>query len=215
MNKNFPLLPTKKPLQMPSISLIIRAFHTIIRSGINGLRKNISSIFFLEAEDEEVPIPKESKIDLILQNNKLTLKELSIQLITNLTRSINANYGAIYILKQNAHYERSLELLAGNYNIQKKRQNRRRIQIAEGLVSHTYLQKQNKTSSLQANDYQSVIYNDDDKSANCLYTTPLISKNKVIGIIEICSAKKLSQIQKKVVKNIANNAAEPLYRRIR
>ena len=122
----------------------------------------------------------------ILRSNE-DIKQLADELLMGLTKYIDANQGALYIVEGEKE-ELRLELKSC-YAYNRKKFNEKSIEPGEGLVGQCYLEKDTIYISDVPKGYTYITSGLGDATPSNILIVPLIANDKVEGILEFASFK--------------------------
>lgn len=124
----------------------------------------------------------------ILRENTENIEEISQDTIKNLVHYLGAIQGGLFIYNDENQDDIYLELIAQKaYDSEKSR--RMRIAIDEGLVGDCAVEKQTEYITNLPDNYIKVTSGLGEQSPKVLLLVPLLSENKIQGVIEIASFK--------------------------
>jgi PAS domain S-box-containing protein len=151
-----------------------------------------------------------AEIGDILRKYNNSLEELSTRVITYLVKYLDANQGALFILRdqQNADddSEQLLEMTAC-YAYGKKKHVEKLVEPGQGLVGQVYLEKQTMLLTDVPNHYVNITSGLGEATPSSLILVPLKVNEQVEGVIEIASFKIFEDYQVSLIEKISESIA--------
>lgn len=127
-----------------------------------------------------------AKISELLRNNNNDIDKLSKEVITALTKYMQANQAGFYVVEENESHQIVLELKA-HYAYNRLKYSDRTILPGEGLVGQVYLEKEHIILTELPNNYIQVTSGLGEANPNYLIIIPLKNVDEVLGVIEMAS----------------------------
>ncbi len=146
--------------------------------------------------------------DILRQNND-DLDELSYQIIKNLVHYLEANQGGLFLINDEDKSNVFLDLVAA-FAFDRKKHLEKRIEIGDGIVGAVALEKLTTYIEDLPEEYISITSGLGDSNPRSLVVVPLKMEEKVYGVIEIASFKKLEKYQIEFIEKVAENIAATL-----
>lgn len=166
------------------------------------------SLIRIKTEDEKRTWASEglARFAGILQSAS-DIKSLSDQVITHLVKFLQATQGAIFILNDgdDIHLE-----MTGCYAYGRLKYMTRRIEIGEGLVGQTFLEKQTAYLREIPGDYTTITSGLGEANPNFLLIVPLLMNDAVAGVIEIASFHDFEPYKIEFVEKLGQNVAHSI-----
>ncbi|MFN0047738.1 MAG: GAF domain-containing protein [Cytophagales bacterium] len=146
------------------------------------LREDLKSI---KIEDEKRFWLNEglTKFSILVRNNQDSLENLSLEVVKFLTKYLSAQQGSLFITKEESK-ETYLELTAC-YALDRKKFVEKKIEMGEGLVGQTYLEKQTIVLTDVPQGYVHITSGLGGATPNCIVVIPFKYNDKVEAVFEI------------------------------
>lgn len=163
----------------------------------------------IKAEDETRSWISEglaSFSEVIRQN--LEMEELSHQIISFISKYMNAQQGALFILREND--EESFLQMTACYAFNKKKFLEKRLELGEGLVGQTFLEGKSNILFKLPDGYTEITSGLGERTPTCLLLIPMTYNEKVEGVIEIASFEKYEKYQIQFLEKIGEITASTL-----
>lgn len=174
----------------------------------HSLLKMKGALIRIKNEDEKRTWAAEglAKFAGILQSAH-DIKSLSDQVITNLVKVLQATQGAIFVLNEgdDAHLE-----MTACYAYNRLKYLTRRVEIGEGLVGQTFLEKQTVYLREVPDNYVTITSGLGQANPNFLLIVPLHMNQRVAGIIELASFKDFEPYKIEFVEKLGQNVAHTI-----
>ncbi len=148
-----------------------------------------------------------TKFGEILRVNLNSIDELSYLTISNLTDYVEAIQGGFFLYTQKEDKD-FLELISF-YSYNRKLYQHKIIELGEGLVGTCALEKKMINTKIPKN-YLQISSGLGKSNPRYVILTPLVYNNQIMGVIEIASMKKFTQLQIDFITNISVNIASSL-----
>lgn len=146
--------------------------------------------------------------DILRQNND-NLEELSTEIITNLVYYLEANQGGLFLLNDDDKNNMFLELISA-FAYDRKKHIEKRIDYGDGIVGSVAIEKETTYLEDIPQDYITIVSGLGGSNPSSLLVVPLKLEEKVYGVIEIASFKKLEDYQIEFVEKVAQSIASSL-----
>ncbi|MBU8893620.1 MAG: GAF domain-containing protein [Bacteroidales bacterium] len=146
--------------------------------------------------------------DILRQNND-NLDILSNEIIKNLVSYLEANQGGLFLLNDEDKSNLFLDMIAA-FAYDRKKHVEKRIEYGDGLVGSVAIEKETTYLEDIPEEYISITSGLGGANPGSLLLVPLKIDNKVYGVIEIASFKKLDAYIIEFVEKVAENIASTL-----
>lgn len=130
------------------------------------------------------------------------VKSLSANIITFVSKYVNAQIGAIYVKNEDNLYE-----LIGSYAYKRHKDLSDKIKIGEGLVGQAALEKQSIVITNVPDDYIKITSGVGESLPRNILVTPCLFNNEVKCIIEFGSFNEFNNIQQEFIEEISESIA--------
>ncbi len=145
----------------------------------------------------------------ILRKNNDDLPELSYNIISNLVKYMNIQQGGLFIVNDKDDSEAYIELMAC-YAYSKRKAYEKRINMGVGLIGRSFAESEMIYLTDIPDDYMSISSGLGEEKASCILIIPLITNDKVYGVIELAAFKEIEQYKIDFVKRLAESIASTL-----
>lgn len=135
-----------------------------------------------------------SQFSEIIRNNQHDLEDLSQSALKFISKYLNAQQGSLFILEGNENEEKYLRL-ASCFAFDKKKYIEKRIEIGQGLVGQTYLERKTLILTEIPQAYTLITSGLGDATPSFLVIVPMIYNEKVQALIELASFDKFEPHQ--------------------
>ncbi|TNF69050.1 MAG: response regulator [Gammaproteobacteria bacterium] len=140
----------------------------------------------------------------------LDIQTLAQQVISNLSETLNAGFGAFYSLEieneNDQHTDAKLTLIA-SYGYEQRKQVANQINIGEGLVGQCAFEKKSILLTEVPDDYIKISSGLGNHKALNIMVLPIIHNDDVLGVIEIASFHLLGDKEQMILKEVSNHLA--------
>jgi len=149
-----------------------------------------------------------TKFNDILRQSQGNITEMSVALISELVKFVNANQGGIFVFNDNED-DKYLELTASYaYGHEKKKQ--KIIYPGEGIVGTVAIEKKTVYMTEIPETYITISSGLGSSNPRSLLIVPMIVEEEIIGVIELASFNKLKKHEIKFVETLSENIASSL-----
>ncbi|MEJ2003825.1 MAG: GAF domain-containing protein, partial [Cyclobacteriaceae bacterium] len=149
-----------------------------------------------------------SKFSEIIRKNQDDLQQMSDTLLAGIVKYLGANQGGLFFLQEESN-EQYLELISC-FAYDKKKFIQRKISAEDGLLGQTYLEGEIILLSDIPQDYVSITSGLGDATPGNLILIPLKFNEQVVGVMEIASFKRFSEIQIELMEKISEIVASAI-----
>ncbi|MCP4521947.1 MAG: GAF domain-containing protein [Cytophagales bacterium] len=146
----------------------------------------------------------------ILRNNQANIEVLADTVVAELIKYINANQGAIFLLKNEddaiVEETNSLDLVA-SYAWGKKKYIKKNILIGEGLVGQCAQEQDTLYFTDVPDNFIKIRSGLGEASPRCILIVPLKFNEELLGVVELASFRVLEEFEVEFVEQLAENIA--------
>ncbi len=150
-----------------------------------------------------------AKFGEILRNSNDDLQELGFSFIKNLVEYLKANQGGIFIINNNNKDDIFVELIA-SYAYNRRKFLTKRIEMGVGLIGTCILEKEIIHLNNVPKNYLEIESGLGNAKPKSLILSPMIFNEKVYGVIEISSFKKLKSYQIDFIKRVSERVCSTI-----
>ena len=150
-----------------------------------------------------------AKFANILRQNNDNLKELSNNIIKNLVYYLEANQGGLFLLNDEDKNNIFLDMISA-FAYDRKKHVEKQIEYGDGIVGSVAIEKETTYLEDIPPEYISITSGLGDAKPKSLLVVPLKLKDKIYGVIEIASFKKIEDFEIDFVEKIAENIASTM-----
>ena len=150
-----------------------------------------------------------SKVAEIARKYQHDVQELSDQLVVNVVRYLDANQAGLFVINDEDHDTKSLDLIAC-YAYERKKFLRKSIGLGEGLVGQAYLEADTIYMTDLPEDYINITSGLGKAVPRSVLIVPLKFNEEVMGVLEIASLRAIEDYQISFVEDLAEIIASSL-----
>lgn len=144
--------------------------------------------------------------DILRLNQLEEITVLFDKVISNLVSYLNVNQGGMFALNNDNEQDHHLELISC-YAYQKKKFQKKRIELGEGLIGQCFLEKEYIYLTEVPQDYIQITSGLGDARPRSILIMPMMLDQEILGVIELASFKTFEKYQIDFVKKIAESIA--------
>lgn len=144
----------------------------------------------------------------ILRHTAENLNDLSVRIISNVVRYLNANQGGLFLYMEEGERKYLKLLAAFAYNQEKYLS--REIEYGEGLVGACAIEKESIYLTNIPDDYIEITSGMGDAAPTSLLIVPLKLNDEVFGVIEMASFNEFKQYEIDFAEKLAESIASTL-----
>lgn len=150
-----------------------------------------------------------AKFSDILTRNADNTQQLSDELLSNLVDYLQINQGGFFVIEEDNHSQKYLELKSA-YAYDKKRFIEKRIKPGEGLIGQVWNEAEPMYLKEIPSDYVEITSGLGGAKPKALFIVPLVSNREVHGILELASFEDMEPYKIDFVKKIAENVGHTI-----
>jgi GAF domain len=141
--------------------------------------------------------------------NQPNLNELCDELISFIVKYVNANQGGLFLLNEDDPEDVYLELTAA-YAYERRKFLKKRVDIGEGLLGQTFLEKQHSYFKDIPENYLSITSGLGTANPTSLLFVPLKIDDDIRGVMELASFREFSDFEIRFIETLGENIASTL-----
>ena len=151
-----------------------------------------------------------AEVSDILRSNT-ELKKLSEEVVSYLTRKVNAIQGAFYLLNDDNPEDIYIEMV-GSYAYNKKKYLSAKFKVGQGLVGQAVIEQDTIFRTEIPEDYVTITSGLlGDRKPKSIVIVPLITNEKVFGAVELAGFEKFKPIQIKFIQELSDIIARTIF----
>ena len=177
--------------------ITVRSEADLLGQSLDAMKNNLQQLS-LENEKRTWLLTGNTELNDILRGEK-EVRELAQGVVNLLTTYLKAHVGAIY-LAENSHLD-----LVGSYAFYHRKGNSNLIQIGEGLVGQAALEKKPIIFGDVPDDYVKINSGLGQVIPRNILVYPFLYDGNVKGVIEIGTAREISDLDMQLLKMISEN----------
>lgn len=150
-----------------------------------------------------------AKLNQLLKADDKDLASLGDDILKLLVQYLEMNQGALYIVhtQENTSWAERIS----TYAYGKRKIEEQRVEAGQGLIGQCLLEKETILITEVPKNYVRITSGLGDATPRFIQITPLVSRDEVVGILELASFQKLEDFKIEFVKAMAKNVAVILH----
>jgi putative methionine-R-sulfoxide reductase with GAF domain/HAMP domain-containing protein len=145
----------------------------------------------------------------IIRSGESNLSTLGDNIIKALVTYTGATQGGLYVWNDDQADHSYLELIS-SYAFNRKKYEKKSVQAGEGLLGQAYLEKITKYITEIPHDYFRIVSGLGETDPQSILIVPLLSDDKVYGLVELASLKKFEPYEIAFVEKLGETLASTL-----
>lgn len=142
----------------------------------------------------------------VFRSSTDSLPELCSTIVSKLVKYLGANQASIFILNNEQENNRFLEM-AACYAFDRKKHLTKRVELGEGLLGQTFLEKETLYITDIPQGYTRITSGLGDGTPSCLLIIPVKQNDEVLGMLEIASFKTFQPYHIEFVEKMSEGVA--------
>lgn len=176
-----------------------------------SLRASLAELEIKQKEDQKRQWASEGVTKCMnLLRNETELNSLNNQFIAFVVKYLGANQGGLFLLDEEQPHDVHLQLMAA-YAYNRQKYLKKRVDIGEGLLGQTFLEKQTNHLTQIPEKHLTITSGLGEAPPSALLIVPLKTDETIVGVIEIASFSAFSAFEIEFCENLATNFASTLH----
>lgn len=150
-----------------------------------------------------------AKFAVTLQSNADNMNELCGEIISNLVKYMEVVQGGIFLINDDDENDQYIEL-RGAYAYERQKSLKKRMEIEEGLIGQSILEKKHIYINEIPDDYVNVTSGLGKANPNTVLIVPLMLNQEVFGALELVSFNDFAQYEIEFVEVLSENIASTI-----
>lgn len=171
------------------------------------MRENLKIAYEREQHEKFVTVGITHVGDIIRKNGD-NIKQLADEFIKGLVKYTKVNQGGLFLLESDA--EGDYLSLAACYAYDRKKFLNRRIEIGQGLVGQSFIERDAIFLTEVPENYMQITSGLGDSNPRCIFIVPIKTQEEVTGIIELASFSELKDFERQFITKAAENIASAI-----
>src|SRR5690606_33173596 len=177
-----------------------------LASSIASMRDQMKKISLEEKERNWATEGMAKFVDILRTNND-DIKTLADDIIINLVKYLNANQGALFMLNDESNSTEPFLEMTSCYAYDRKKFVDKKVDLGEGLVGQTFLEKETTYLKEIPNNYINITSGLGKALPKNILLVPLKINEEVYGIVEIASFHPILPYQISFVERLGESIA--------
>lgn len=182
------------------------ASNSELGTSLTSLRDRMTALNIEEEQRNWVNQGLAKFADILRLNQQEGITALFDQVISNLVNYLKINQGGMFVLQGEDTHDAHLHLVSC-YAYQKKKFLTKRIELGEGLIGQSFLEKDIIYITDIPHDYIKITSGLGEALPNSILIVPMMIDKEIVGVIELASFNKFESYQIEFIKKIAENIA--------
>lgn len=174
----------------------------------DSLKRNSDELVEREIEDIKAKWTNEgiAKFNDLLRQSNNDIRELAYIIIENMVSYLGMIQGGVFLVEGESEASKKIELLAA-YAYDRRKYNKKTIEIGEGLIGNCYLEKKSIHLDNIPEGYLELTSGLGSAVPRTLYIVPLMMDKEVLGFVEMASLSELEGYHVEFIEKLADNIA--------
>ncbi len=148
-----------------------------------------------------------SKFSDVIRENQNTLKELSDNFISDITKYTNSRQGSLFLVETDPDTDMEYLEIKGMYAYDRKKYVNKRVESSSGLVGQCYMEGETIYLTNVPGDYMHITSGLGEAKPDALLIVPIKAEGNTVGVLELASFNKYEKHVINFVENLASNLA--------
>lgn len=149
-----------------------------------------------------------AQIGDVIRNNAHSLQDLADQFMRTLVKYMGMNQGGLFLLEKEGDSEH-LNLTAC-YAYERKKFLNKQVNVGDGLVGQCFLEREVTYMTKLPQNYVHITSGLGDATPNVIVLVPVMTREEIVGVLELASFKPLENYQIEFLKKVAENLASTI-----
>lgn len=174
-----------------------------------NMRKNLYEASIKDEERNKIVLCNAEVGNILRAHNRLD--SMGDELLPYLCKKINSIQGALYIVDEDESGNKFINL-TNTFAYNKKKNLKKQFKFGEGLIGQSAIEMDMLFRTEIPRDYVSITSGlIGEKRPSCILIMPLITNEKVFGVLEFASLEKLKPLEVEIIKEVSEIIAQTIF----
>jgi CHASE3 domain sensor protein len=150
-----------------------------------------------------------AKFSEILRKDQNDIQTLSYNSLVFITKYMQAQQGALFVLKEDEEHHQYLDMTAC-YAFNRKKYLTKRVEIGQGLIGQVYLEGRPVIMTEIPNGYTMITSGLGESTPNCILIVPFRANDKIEAVVELAGFKKFEKHEMEFMEKVGEIVASTL-----